>query len=590
MILVNVPATVLGQARMEALQRLVAERGKGLVVIGGDQTFGLGEYADSALEEALPVTVQPPDRDQVATLALVLVIDRSGSMAATDTADRRANRLDLAKEGAILAVETLKPGDQAGVIAFDTSAQWIAELQALNGSGDVRGVADRISRIQLGGGTDFLDGLTLAYRALQQSTARTKHVILMTDGEAPEAGIPQLLAAMRRGGITVSTLGVSADISGSGKAVLERIARTGQGRSYFTNSPNDVPRIMTQEARLAGRSYKEEHDFKPRLMTPAPPVRGLVPSELPDLHGYIRTSPKRAAEIVLASDQNEPILAQWQYGLGRATVWTSEAEGAWGRDWAAPGAVSDAFKRLWPQMVRWTMAAPASPDLRVSVTPDGVNAQVRVESFTPEGTFRNLLQTAADVSLPDGSGQRIPLLQTGPGRYEGRFPLAGAGVYALQVTQTDECRGGRRRRDHGLRPPPPPGVRRHPRQPHPPGAPRRGDRGPRPQPPPGSLAPGHPPRLAAPGRLARSPGPGPDPLRRRRRPAPPAPGSAGRARRDGRPAPLGSPHPPPALAPPPPRPAPPPGRAPALTQSEVRSLRSHRRRSGIARPAGSAGP
>ncbi|HEX2324041.1 MAG TPA: VWA domain-containing protein, partial [Chloroflexota bacterium] len=309
-ILVNVPATVLGQARMEALQRLVAERGKGLVVIGGDQTFGLGEYADTPLEEALPVTVQPPDRDQVATLALVLVIDRSGSMAATDTADRRANRLDLAKEGAILAVETLKPGDQAGVIAFDTSAQWIAELQSLNGSGDVRGVADRISRIQLGGGTDFLDGLTLAYRALQQSTARTKHVILMTDGEAPEAGIPQLLAAMRRGGITVSTLGVSADISGSGKAVLERIARTGQGRSYFTNSPNDVPRIMTQEARLAGRSYKEEHDFKPRLMTPAPPVRGLVPSELPDLHGYIRTSPKRAAEIVLASDQNEPILAQ----------------------------------------------------------------------------------------------------------------------------------------------------------------------------------------------------------------------------------------------------------------------------------------
>ena len=325
------------------------------------------------------------------------------------------------------------------MIAFDTSAQWVAELQTLNGSGDVRGVADRISRIQLGGGTDFLDGLTLAYRALQQSTARTKHVILMTDGEAPEAGIPQLLAAMRRGGITVSTLGVSADISGSGKAVLERIARTGQGRSYFTNSPNDVPRIMTQEARLAGRSYKEEHDFKPRLMTPAPPVRGLVPSELPDLHGYIRTSPKRAAEIVLASDQNEPILAQWQYGLGRAAVWTCEAEGAWGRDWAAPGAVSDAFKRLWPQTVRWTMAAPASPDLRVSVTPDGVNAQVRVESFTPEGTFRNLLQTAADVSFPDGSGQRIPLPQTGPGRYEGRFPLAGAGVYALQVTQTDEA-------------------------------------------------------------------------------------------------------------------------------------------------------
>ena len=438
-VLINVPATALGQARMEALEQLVAQRGKGLVVIGGDQTFGLGDYADTPLEAALPVTVQPPDRDQVASLALVLVIDRSGSMAATDTVDRRASRLDLAKEGAILAVETLKEGDQAGVIAFDTTAQWVADLQTLAGPGDVRNVANRIATIQLGGGTDFIDGLSLAYRQLQQSSARVKHVILLTDGEAPEAGIPQLLAAMRRGGITVSTLGVSNDISGSGKAVLERIARTGQGRSYFTNTPNDVPRIMTQEARLAGRSYKEEHDFKPRLMTPAPPVRGLVPSEFPDLHGYVRTSPKRAAEVILASDQNEPILAEWQYGLGRAMAWTSDAEGPWGRDWATAGAPSDAFKRFWPQAVRWTMPAPASPDLRVSVTGDGVTASVRVESFTPEGTYRNLLQSAMDVSFPDGSGQRQPLLQTAPGRYEGHFALNGDGVYALQVTQTDDA-------------------------------------------------------------------------------------------------------------------------------------------------------
>jgi Mg-chelatase subunit ChlD len=438
-VLANVSATALGRPRMEALQRLVSQQGKGLIVIGGDQTFGLGDYADTPLEETLPVTVQPPDRDQVASLALVLVIDRSGSMAATDTVDRRASRLDLAKEGAILAVETLKEGDQAGVVAFDTNAQWIAEIQTLGGPNDVRNVGNRISTIQLGGGTDFVDALSVAYRGLLQSSARVKHVILLTDGEAPEAGIPQLLAAMRRAGITVSTLGVSNDISGSGRAVLERIARTGQGRSYFTNTPNDVPRIMTQEARLAGRSYKEEHDFKPRLMTAAPAVRGLVPTEFPDLHGYVRTSPKRAAEVVLASDQSEPILAEWQYGLGRALVWTSDAQGPWAQDWASPDAPTDAFRRLWTQAVRWTMPAPANPDLRVSVTSDGATAAVRVESFTPDGDYRNLLQTAVDASLPDGSGQRIPLPQTAPGHYEGTFPLSGPGVYALQVTQTDDA-------------------------------------------------------------------------------------------------------------------------------------------------------
>ncbi len=433
-ILANVPSGALGGVRMEALERYVAERGKGLVVIGGDQTFGLGEYADTPLEASLPVTVQPPDRDQVASLALVVVIDRSGSMAATDTADRRATRLDLAKEGAILAIETLKEGDQAGVIAFDTSAHWIADIQPLNGPNDARAVAARVSGIQLGGGTDFLDGLTLAYRGLQQSSARVKHVILLTDGEAQEAGIPQLLGAMRRAGITVSTLGVSNDISGSGRAVLDRIARAGQGRSYFTNTPNDVPRIMTQEARLAGRSFKEEHDFKPRLTTAAPPVRGLVPSEFPDLHGYVRVSPKRPAEVILSSDQGEPLLAEWQYGLGRALVWTADAQGPWSRDWVD----TEPFKRLWPQAVRWTMPAPTSPELRVSVHGDGERARVRVESFTPDGAFRNLVQTTAEISAPDGSGQRLPLLQTAPGHYQGELALSGPGVYALRVSQVDD--------------------------------------------------------------------------------------------------------------------------------------------------------
>ena len=109
--------------RMLALQSAVAERGRGLVVIGGDQTFGLGDYADTPLEEALPVTVQPPEREQVAILALVRGHRPLGEHGGTDTVDRRASRMDLAKEGAILAVETLKEGDQAGVIAFDTNAQ-----------------------------------------------------------------------------------------------------------------------------------------------------------------------------------------------------------------------------------------------------------------------------------------------------------------------------------------------------------------------------------------------------------------------------------------------------------------------------------
>ncbi|HET7771451.1 MAG TPA: VWA domain-containing protein [Chloroflexota bacterium] len=426
----NVHAAELGTERQQALRDAVANYGRGLVVIGGESTFGLGEYADTPLEEALPVTVQPPDKDQSASLALVLVVDRSGSMSATDTGDRRASRMDLAKEGAIQAVETVQEGDQVGVIAFDYDARWISDVKLIRTPADTRSVADRIATIQPDGGTDIYRAMELAYRGLQQVQARVKHVIVLTDGEqGSPAPFPTLVNSMRRAGITVSTLGIGS--TGSAAATLQSIARQGQGRYYVTNNARDVPRIMTQEARMAGRSFKQERDFKPRLVSPAPSVRGLVPADFPELHGYVRVSPKTSAETILTSDQEETILAQWQFGLGRALVWTADGEGAWSKDWVG----TDQFKQLWQQAARWTMPAPIAPGLQVQVREADGQAHVRVESMEPTGEFRNHLATAAEVAYPDNTGRRITLSQSAPGRYEGRFPVPAPGVYFYSVTQ-----------------------------------------------------------------------------------------------------------------------------------------------------------
>ena len=312
-VLVDVPATALTTATMTAIKSAVAERGRGLVVAGGEHTFGQGEYSGTPLEDALPVTVQLPEKDQAATLAVALVIDRSGSMSGIDTRDRRASRMDLAKEGAILAVETLKEGDQVGVVAFDYNARWISEMRTLRGAADVKAIADRVATIQPDGGTDIYVALDLALRGMQATQARVKHVILLTDGEGTPAPFPTLMNAFRRAGVTLSTVAVSSE---AGRGLLQDLARRGSGRYYFTDSPSGVPQIMTQEARLAGRTNKQERDFTPRLASPAAAVRGLVPSALPQLHGYLRTASRPGTEVVLTSDQEETILAQWQYGLG----------------------------------------------------------------------------------------------------------------------------------------------------------------------------------------------------------------------------------------------------------------------------------
>ncbi|HEV2124588.1 MAG TPA: VWA domain-containing protein, partial [Chloroflexota bacterium] len=310
-----------------------------------------------------------------------------------------------------------------------------------------------IATIQPDGGTDIYRALEMAYQGLRQVSARVKHVILLTDGEqGSPAPFAQLVTAMRRQGITVSTLGVGS--TGSAVTTLQNIARIGQGRFYVASDARDVPRIMTQEARLAGRSFKQERDFKPRLVGGATAVRGFVPADFPQLHGYMRVSAKPGAEIVLTSDQEEVILAQWQYGLGRSVVWTADASGEWSKDWAA----SDHFKRLWPQTIRWTMPAPIAPGMQVNIESDGRTAHVRVESFEPGGEFRNHLQTYADVVFPQsaaaaasgsgsgtnaaagaGAGRRILLPQTAPGRYEGRFNLVGPGAYFVNLVQANDA-------------------------------------------------------------------------------------------------------------------------------------------------------
>lgn len=437
-LLVNVHGADLRREQMQVLRRFVAEEGRGLVVVGGERTFGLGDYADTPLEEALPVTVQPPDREQSASRAIVLVLDRSGSMSAADTGDRRTTRMQLAKEGAIQAIETLQEGDQVGVVGFDYSPRWVAEVRTIRGPADIRAVADRIATVQPDGGTDIYSALDYAHKGLLQVSARIKHIILLTDGEqgSPAPFVP-LLNSMRRAGITLSTVGVSGDIGSRAQGDMQDWARRGQGRYYFTNSARDVPRIMTQEARLAGRSFKQERDFKPRLVTPAPAVRGLVPNDFPPLHGYVRVSPKAGSETILTSDQEEVVLAEWQYGLGRALVWTADAQGEWSRDWAA----SEQYVRFWPQAVRWTMPAPDGAGLQVAVHGDGRRAAIRVDSFEGAGEFRNSLQTVADIAQPDGTVDRLPVLQTAPGRYEGQFALSQPGVYFIQVTQSEPQSG-----------------------------------------------------------------------------------------------------------------------------------------------------
>ena len=398
-----------------------------MVNIGGKASYQREDFANSPLEEALPVSISTPEDDEVATLALLLVLDRSGSMTMADPRTK-LSRIDLAKEGAIQALRTVQLGEYAGVMAFDFTPYWAVPLRQLRTAQDVQDAVIRISLISADGGTNIYQALRDARLAIARTQARVKHIVLLSDGESNEDRFSSLLSRIRQDGITVSTVAVGSD---AGTELLEGIAKAGLGRYYFTSTPDNIPQIMTKEARLAARSQEQERTFTPRMVASAPAVKGMDPLDWPELTGYMRVNAKPSAEILMQSDLGDTILAQWQLGLGRSVAWMADA----GEEWAAAWQNDPAFARLWPQAVRWAMAPPAPSDLYVAIETDGDLATVRVEALNDDGSFRNLAATRLDVVGPDGEGRQLAVPQVAPGSYAVTFTAAERGPYAVQVTQ-----------------------------------------------------------------------------------------------------------------------------------------------------------
>jgi len=326
-VLVDVPARSLSPRQMEAVQAYVRDLGGGLLAVGGPTSFGVGGYYRTPLEEAL------------------FIIDRSGSMSESSGG---LTKLDLAKEAAQRSLDLLFPNDRVGVVAFDDSAMWAAPIQDLTQPDTLRAA---IGSLRPGGGTDILAGLQAAARELPQAPGQVKHIILLTDGGASPAGIRELAQELHEEhGITLSTVGVGQDAA----AFLPDIAAVGGGRYHFAADPSSIPSIFTEETTLASRSYLVEESFYPLLGSSSPILSGIT--ALPPLHGYVATSPKPAARNVLLSPQGDPILASWQYGLGRAVAFTSDATGRWARDWLG----WTGYAAFWPQAVRYTLRQPST--------------------------------------------------------------------------------------------------------------------------------------------------------------------------------------------------------------------------------------
>lgn len=433
-VLDNVSAAALGTTTMASLQVYVRDLGKGLVMLGGRNSYGAGGYLNSVLEEVLPVYMTVRDRQRSPDVALVAVVDKSGSMADCHcTGDDRNNaisgsrgfeKVDIAKEAILRAANALSPTDQLGVVAFDENAHWALHTGPI----DINGLQASLG-FRADGQTNIYAGLKAAYDDLVRNPAKLRHIILITDGWSQSGAYDALLADMKAAGITLSTIG-----TGGGSAhTLRNLAEQSGGRYYDAADATKIPDIFLKETiRTAGEQIVEE-PFQPVPSSPSEILQGLDASRLPVLLGYNATTAKGTATVALLTGREDPLLAQWQYGLGRAAAWTSDTRQQWATDWIG----TDAFGTLTAQIVAWTLPPQDDQgiDVRFSAGREG-QLNVDVTSVDDDGAPRNFYRTVLRLVSPQLEPLQAALEQVGPGHYAGSLRADEPGAYLVRVAQT----------------------------------------------------------------------------------------------------------------------------------------------------------
>ncbi len=415
-ILADISAEWLDSEFLKLLEQAVQNQGKGLLTIGGENSYAPGGYRNTPLQTILPVDMDISSKEEDPDLGMVLVIDKSGSMS---SGQYGITKLELAKEAAIRAAEVLESKDQLGVIAFDDAIQWVIKTEPLVKKGRA---IDLIGSIRPGGGTQILHPLEEAWQNLRTKDTKLKHIILLTDGQAEKYGYERIIEGVREDGITLSTVAIG---EGADTMLLRALAYGGGGRYYQTDEFSDIPSIFAKEAFLAGQKYIQNRSFYPELVTSMGILKGI--EAVPQLDGYVATKAKATARTVFRSDIQDPVLAVWQYGLGRTAAWTSDIQGVWTSQWSM---WQDA-PVFWGNLTGWLIQKNLNAGYTLETNIENGKAVITLSSEQESTLYEEAVK--GTLTSPDGKTEAIRLDAIRPGLFQAILEKDDPGAYIAML-------------------------------------------------------------------------------------------------------------------------------------------------------------
>ncbi len=292
--------------------------GNGLVVFGGKNSYDRGGYKDSVFEGMLPVRVGKGKEGKQTDVNIVLVIDISGSTGSGFSQSSSSKVEDVEKALAIGVVGDLKKSDKVGVVAFNTDAYIVSGFMPVLGNEDY--MKRRIETLVYKGGTRIDEGIK-ASRKMLASLEGSKSIIIFSDGKSGSYSQDLYDAQIAAGnGIKIYTIGVG---ESTNSKHMQDIAKAGNGY-YF--EPRETERLRVvfgdSEETPGATSYSVEIVNSHHFIT-----QGLKVSA--GVSGFNQVVPKPNADLLLATESNNPILTASRLGLGRIVAISTDDGSGW---------------------------------------------------------------------------------------------------------------------------------------------------------------------------------------------------------------------------------------------------------------------
>ena len=442
-ILANIPADSLSEDEQKVIRSTVHDQGTGLVMIGGNQSFGAGGWQNTEIEKALPVNMELKSMKIEGKSGLVLI------MHASEMAEGNAWQRKIAK----LALEKLSPMDMVGQIHYDhgfnggrSGHRWHIGFQEI--AGNRNRLLRLVDSMEPGDMPDVDPAFLMAHKELTNPEYQlgTKHIILISDGDHWDAS-RQMINKLNTAKITCTTVCITTH----GQAEVKKMAAVAlatKGRAYHIKDPKELPAIYIRETRLVSQSFvhEDKKGFGSRILERDGPTERMA-NPPPLLYGFVRTTPKESSlvKVLIETDKigqyKFPILAAWPYGLGRSVAFTSDArtipqgQAFWDKDWAN----SDVHARFWEQTVQWVLR-PTETGKHLFLTTEHKDGKIRVvvEAQEEDKTPITDVELKAGITSPafkvkDDRKFDLKFEQKNSGVYEAEISADEVGAYFINI-------------------------------------------------------------------------------------------------------------------------------------------------------------